>query len=277
MSNINSVDINEKVYVSGIVDFSRIAAPLTAEELAADNARKSARGMRTVDKPYTHMTISHAVVAYTNPNAPTAAEQYITEKLYNTKHAEKGLCFTALNKSRNLPAVYSRENAQSKELEPVSLEGELRPGTPVTVMIRFFSTNQNKGMSLDTVIVNERPVRYFGSTSSESALAEHGFTIVPPTNDTDVDAVRDQVQANNAQPTPAPAAPTAAPYAAPAPVPAAPAPAPAPAAPTPVPAPAPTPAPAPAPTNNLPIPPAGYMYDANNRLVPIGAASGIQL
>ena len=123
-------------------------------------------------------------------------------------------------------------------------------------------------MSLDTVIVNERPVRYFGSTSSESALAEHGFTIVPPTNDTDVDAVRDQVQANNAQPTPAPAAPTAAPYAAPAPVPA---------APTPVPAPAPTPAPAPAPTNNLPIPPAGYMYDANNRLVPIGAASGIQL
>ena len=54
MSNINSVDINEKVYVSGIVDFSRIAAPLTAEELAADNARKSARGMRTVDKPYTH-------------------------------------------------------------------------------------------------------------------------------------------------------------------------------------------------------------------------------
>ena len=275
MSNINSVDINEKVYVSGIVDFSRIAAPLTAEELAADNARKSARGMRTVDKPYTHMTISHAVVAYTNPNAPTAAEQYITEKLYNTKHAEKGLCFTALNKSRNLPAVYSRENAQSKELEPVSLEGELRPGTPVTVMIRFFSTNQNKGMSLDTVIVNERPVRYFGSTSSESALAEHGFTIVPPTNDTDVDAVRDQVQANNAQPTPAPAAPTAAPYAAPAPVPAAPAPAPA--APTPVPAPAPTPAPAPAPTNNLPIPPAGYMYDANNRLVPIGAARGIQL
>lgn len=275
MSNINSVDINEKVYVSGIVDFSRIAAPLTAEELAADNARKSARGMRTVDKPYTHMTISHAVVACTNPNAPTAAEQYIMEKLYNTKHAEKGLCFTALNKSRNLPAVYSRENAQSKELEPVSLEGELRPGTPVTVMIRFFSTNQNKGMSLDTVIVNERPVRYFGSTSSESALAEHGFTIVPPTTDTDVDAVRDQVQANNAQPTPAPEAPTAAPYAAPAPVPAAPTPVPA--APTPVPAPAPTPAPAPAPTNNLPIPPAGYMYDANNRLVPIGAASGIQL
>ena len=269
MSNINSVDINEKVYVSGVVDFSRIAAPLTAEELAADNARKSARGMRTVDKPYTHMTISHAVVAYTNPNAPTAAEQYITEKLYNTKHAEKGLCFTALNKSRNLPAVYSRENAQSKELEPVSLEGELRPGTPVTVMIRFFSTNQNKGMSLDTVIVNERPVRYFGSTSNESALTEHGFTIVPPTNDTDVDAVREQVQANNAQPTPAPAAPTAAPYVAPAPVPAAPAPA----APAPVPAPAPTPAP----TNNLPIPPAGYMYDANNRLVPIGAAGGIQL
>ena len=270
MSNINSVDTNEKVYVSGVVDFSRIAAPLTAEELAADNARKSARGMRTVDKPYTHMTISHAVVAYTNPNAPTAAEQYITEKLYNTKHAEKGLCFTALNKSRNLPAVYSRENAQSKELEPVSLEGELRPGTPVTVMIRFFSTNQNKGMSLDTVIVNERPVRYFGSTRSESALTEHGFTIVPPTNDTDVDAVREQVQANNAQPTPAPAAPTAAPYVAPAPVPAAPAPAaPAPAAPAPV--------PAPAPTNNLPIPPAGYMYDANNRLVPIGAAGGIQL
>lgn len=275
MSNINSVDTNEKVYVSGIVDFSRITAPLTAEELAADNARKSARGMRTVDKPYTHMTISHAVVAYTNPNAPTAAEQYITEKLYNTKHAEKGLCFTALNKSRNLPAVYSRENAQSKELEPVSLEGELRPGTPVTVMIRFFSTNQNKGMSLDTVIVNERPVRYFGSTSSASALAEHGFTIVPPSTDTDVDAVRDQVQANNAQPTPAPSAPTAAPYAAPTPVPATPAPA----APASVPAPAPTPAPAPAPapTNNLPIPPAGYMYDANNRLVPIGAAGGIQL
>lgn len=256
--NINSVPSNSKVYINGFVDFCRITSHIDGEELAADNARKVAMGTRGTDKPHTRISISNCSIDYADKDAPTIAEQFIAERLYlSTAHPERNQCYTAANKSRNLPAVYCRDNIKSKTLEPVTLTGELMQGVPVTIVLRFFSTNQNAGVSLDTVIVNEKPVKCYTGTnrSSEAALAERGFEIAAPsTCAPSVDDVRAQL---NAQPAPIPApAPTAAPAAV----------APAPAATSAVPS-----------ATNLPTPPAGYMYDENLRIVPIPNQGGIKL
>lgn len=256
--NINSIEPNAKVYVTGIVDFSRIATQIDGDELAADNAKKVARGMQPVEKAHTRITISRCQINYENPAAPTLAEQYIAEKFYASKnHPELGRSYlSVINKSKNLPNLYCRDNADSKQLEAVKADGELMPGIPVTIMIRFFKAKNNNGCSLDTVIVNEKPIRYFGSNSTESILAERGFEIV---NKADVNDVRANLAKNLETPVPAPApapVPASAAYTQPAPEATA------------IPAPAPTPAP------SLPIPPKGYVYDENGRIVPESTVTG---
>lgn len=278
--NINSIQDNAQVYITGVVDYSHISRPIDGEELEADNARKVARGMRIIDKPHTRLAIAHASVNYANPAAPTLAEQYIAEKLYvSTAHPEKGDCFTAMNKSKNLPEVYCRTDASSLSLEGVAIEGEIAVGTNVTLILRFFATKQNKGVSLDAVIVNTKPVKWVnggGGYSVAETLAERGFQITSaPVNVADV---RTQLDANVAPAPVAQSAPAAAPYMQAQPAPVTPIPAPVAAAPVQA-ATAPAPVPA-APQNaapSLPIPPKGYTYDGDGRIVPIAQTSGIRL
>lgn len=254
--NINTIAPNSKVYVTGIVDYSRIASHIDGAELAADNARRVANGLMSTDKPHTKLQLSQCTIDYADPNAPTDAEQFINGKFFkSTKHPEKNNCYAAMNKSKNLPNLYCRKDAKAEEIEALTTVGELAPGTPVTVMLRFFSTPMNNGVSLDTVIVNEKPVKW-GSSSNEAALAERGFKIVGHAEE--AIAVRNQLNEENVEAQPAyTAAPITAPMAAiPMPVP-------------PVPE---TPAAAP----SLPIPPHGYTYDANNRLVPIASVDTTQ-
>lgn len=281
--NINSIEDNAQVYITGVVDYSHISRPIDGEELEADNARKVARGMRAIDKPHTRLTIAHAAINYANPTAPTLAEQFIAEKLYaSTAHPEKGDCYTAMNKSKNLPEVYCRTDAASLSLEGVAIEGELAVGTSVTLILRFFATKQNKGVSLDAVIVNTKPVKWSsgGGYSVAETLAERGFQITSaPVNVADV---RTQLNANIAPVPVAQPAPEAAPYMQAQPAPVTPIPAPVAAAPVQTAtAPAVAPAPVPeAPQNaapSLPIPPKGYTYDGNGRIVPIAQTSGIRL
>ena len=268
--NINSVPANSICYVNGIVDYSRIATRLEGDELAADNARKVSKGMQPTDKPHTRISIKNASVAYETPGVPTIAEQYIAEKFYQSKmHPEKGPCYTGMNKSRSMPQLYHRPDVNANILKEIPTEHELAAGTNVTLMLRFFSTNQNNGVSVEGVIVNGE-LRWASSSRSKDALINKGFEIQSADSDT-VANVRQQLEAvPAAQPTAAPAATaptTAAPYAAYTEAPAnqtvtasaIPAPAPAPAANT---------APAAAPTSSLPTPPKGYTYDANGRLVP---------
>lgn len=256
--NINSVPNGALVYITGTVEYSRIASHIDGEELAADNAKKVARGMRATDKPHTRLTINHCAIDYADPANPTIAEQFIAERMYvSTVHPENGQCYTASNKSRNLPSIYCRENIQSKSLEPVTAAGELSSGSSVTIMLRFFSTKQNSGVSLDSVIVNEKPVKWYSGRDrgAAAALAERGFVITEPADgEPTVNEVREQLSQ------PVPPAPTAASYVPPAPAPTA--------------ASYVQPAPAPAATPSLPKPPAGYMYDESQRLVPIGNNQG---
>lgn len=290
--NINSIPDNAQVYITGTVDYSHIATKIEGAELDADNARKVAKGMRAIDKPHTRMTISNAVINYGDPNNKTIAEQYVEEKMYTSPdHPEKGTCFMALNKSKNYPELYSRENNISNVLENIVAEGELSVGTNVTLMVRFFSTKQNKGMSLDAVIVNAKNIRWNmgGNSAVANGLLARGFQIA---NSAPVDEVRSQLAANTAPVQPAPMALQPAPMAQPAPAPVAPAPAPymqAPVQPVPTaqptavppapvaPAPAPVQPAAPTPAPSLPIPPKGYVYDENGRIVPEAQRGGIKL
>lgn len=307
--NINAIEAGTTVYVNGIVDFSRIATRIEGEELESDNARKVSRGMRPTDKPHTRLTITHAAVSYEkgvdangNPIQSTQAEQFIAEKFYQSKlHPDKGLCYTGMNKSKNLPTLYCRENSQSKILEPVKVAGELVAGTNVTLIMRFFKTNQNNGVSLDAVIVNQKPVQFGnGNNAMASTLAARGFQVMPASAET-ADEIRAQLDSTPAPDSPVPAnyvtpdspvPPVAAPYMQPAatvaPTPATPttnvAPAPAvPVAPTAPASAVPNANVAPAPTANaapsLPIPPKGYTYDENGRIVPEStvATGGIKL
>lgn len=267
--NINSVPANSICYVNGIVDYSHIATRLEGDALAADNAKKVSKGMQPTDKPHTRISIKNASVAYETPGVPTIAEQYIAEKFYQSKmHPEKGPCYTGMNKSKSMPQLYHRPDVNSNVLKEIPTEHELAAGTNVTLILRFFSTNQNNGVSVEGVIVNGE-LKWVSSSRSKDALISKGFEIQSADSDT-VANVRQQLEAvPTAQPATAPTAQTtavpatAAPYAAYTEAPASqtvtasaiPAPAPAPAANT-------------APTSSLPTPPKGYTYDANGRLVP---------
>lgn len=277
--NINTIPTGTTVSVTGLVDFSHIKTQIAGEELAAENARRTARGLIPSDKPYTRLNIKNCQVDYLDPNNPTDAEKAIAERFFvATKHPEKGQCYAPVNKSSVLPNVYVRSNAQSKQLERLVLENELAPDVPVTVNVRFYKTKLNTGISLDSVIVNEKPVRYY-SSNSEAALTARGFTIV---DNPDMDA---QTAANriDAQVIPEAPVPQAAPYIPPV-------------AEAPVPQEAPTAQPAVnfvqpvpsapvetttatttnVPSSSLPTPPAGYTYDENNRIVPISAVENAQ-
>ena len=295
--NLNSLPVNDIIYVSGLVDFSRIASHIEGEELARDNERRVKNNMRPDNKPHTRMTISNAAVVCANPAAPTLSEQAIKERLYVSKaHPEKQMCFTAKNKTSSLPAVYSRANTTIRDLHTVLPEGEIANGTHVTLILRIFGTQMNNGISLDAVIVDEEPVRFANAlnAASASALSNRGFNIIPASPE-ELNAYKAQLAQNaaaqqSAQPTgyatpvqqPAAYATPAQPayaavqqpaaYAAPA----------QPAQPAPV-APAPAPAAPAGPTGSsvtndtapsLPVPPPGYAYDANGQLQPTG---GIKL
>lgn len=273
--NINSVPVDSKVWVTGIVDYSRIASPIDGEELAEDDARRAARGLMPTGKAHTRLTLRNCVVNYENPTSPTIAEQFIQDKFYDSKqHPENSPCFTAMNKSKNLPGLFCRENEQTKRVEAVIAEAELAPGTPVTVMIRFFASKQNHGCSLDMVIVNTKPITYYSKNMAEAALKEHGFEVISSEATATVSVPpRPQIPAPTAQvappltnssvaqiSAPMPAANTTIPTAVPPVIPA-----------------------AAAPAQNvasgvvLPNPPAGYTYDENGRVVPITSNGGIHL
>ncbi len=266
--SLNSIKPGTKVYINGIVDYSRIASILEGAELVADDAKKVQRGMQAVGKPHTRLSLRNCTIDYEDPTNPSLAEKCIEERFYKSAaHPEHDNCYTAYNKTQFLPNIYCRENNISKQLEAVAAAGELRRGTPVTIMLRFFKAPQNNGVSLDTVIVNEKPIKWLLGNPSESMLAERGFEVVRTADGAPAVAdVMDQLDAN-AQAAPVAPVQTAVPAAPAAPYVAAPvAPAVAPVAPAPVAA---APAPVENPAPSLPVPPNGYMYDNDGRIVPI--------
>jgi len=181
--NVNTIPDNTTIQLSGVVDFSQIAKRIEGAELDIENARRSKYGIRPESKPHTRMTISHAQVEFADANSPTLGEQFILEKFYySPKYPAKNAMYSALNKGHSIPEVYARDTNDSTKLVPFKLENELAHGMRVTLIVRVFATKLNKGLSLDTVILDE-PVRYRTNavnSTCQNSLTARGYTIAAP-------------------------------------------------------------------------------------------------
>jgi hypothetical protein len=176
---INSNQLTEgAIYlVRGKIAFCRITRPTTDKEREEANLRR----VHKVDKNYTHITLYDSQVLAKDPQNPTLEEKYAAECMYTSSNAQHpNRNFSAMNKSPNLPKVLAiGENGAYTDIQPTA---ELAQGLDVTVMMRVFKGAGNKGVSLDSVLVNE-PIRYYGGGGSHIAqtLEAYGINYVPPT------------------------------------------------------------------------------------------------
>ena len=176
-------DLNPKALfcIRGRLSYSRLAKHIEGQELENDKKRRLASGRRPIDRPYTTATICNARVLFKNPQAEqnpalrSLEETYAVENLYQSQSANNpGWSFNAVNKSRNLPAIFVF-NKESGKYERITLTGELDGGLDVTLVMRVFRSKEqgNNGISLDQICINE-PVRYY---SGGVDLSEYGIII----------------------------------------------------------------------------------------------------
>lgn len=179
---LNSLTPRAIFCIRGRLTYSRLARHIDGDELTRDDQRRIQTGRRPVGRPYTTATICDAQVLYKDPNAAanpalrTIEESYATENLYTSTAANNsGLCYSANNKSRNLPAVFEF-NKDTGKYHRVDITGELESGLDVTLVLRVFRNQNNNGISLDQVLVNE-PIRYYNNT--ELDLSQYGVVVEP--------------------------------------------------------------------------------------------------
>jgi hypothetical protein len=171
---------NETVHIRGKVQYCRVTSQIQGKELENTNARRVNMGMSPIDKPHTSLTINFAEVVFKDPQNPTLEEQYIAERLYYPKQADKinydtskGLWCSYVNKGNTLPIVAVRRGNQLVEIRP---EGELAQGMTVTMTVRTFKSKNYAGCgcTLNDIICEEEPIYRAGT-----AFADSGATFVP--------------------------------------------------------------------------------------------------
>ena len=219
----------EKTFlVRGKVSFCRITRQTTDKEREDANKRRSF----PIGKNYTSVSLYDAHVQCVDPSNPTLEERYAAESFYTSSNAKfTGNNFSAMNQSRNLPAVGIELEKGSNHYVQITPQGELAQGLEVILVMRVFKGAGNNGVSLDRILVQE-PIRYYGGSSAvESTLANFGITfqaMAPAQHPASEEQIGPE---DNVEPTPAPAQNNAFAPAQPAPQPVQEAPAPAPAAP----------------------------------------------
>lgn len=177
--NIQSLTPGELFCVRGELTYSRLAKQIDGEELEKDKQRRAARGMRPIERPYTSATITKACVPLKDKNNPTLEERYAQESLY-TSHAygSQGFNYSAVNRGNRLPWIGVRDPQDPFKVEQIVLPNELASGLDVTLVMRVFQGKQNKGVTLDGVVLNEPP-QYFAPADPTASLSALGITFVP--------------------------------------------------------------------------------------------------
>lgn len=233
MANYNMANYNisanqlregQVVLVKGKLTFSRLTRLVEGEALARVDAQRVSNGMQPIGRPHTSISLAHAEVLFQNPAEPTKEEQFVEERRYTSKkHPEYGECYSLDNKSDRLPIV-SKLNAEGKA-EQVELAGELAADVEVIVVLRVYKPRNynNRGLSLDQVIIQDTEVKYFSAGATNEALAAVGIVYAAPpvaqqagpaaTPSNDVDPQTAAAQAAGAWPTPGTDAPAPAPAA----------------------------------------------------------------
>ena len=168
------------VLIDGTVEYSHIASWTEGEELNRYNQRQQQYGRGLEKYPFAQMVIENASVRMANPNAPTIAEQYFCESLYQKNDKTGGMHYRATKKNArgfaSLPDVMVIENNNAIKITPV---GELAKGLKVTLVMRVFKSQPNNGITLDAVLVNE-PIRYY-TNNVGNVLQRYGLNIIDKT------------------------------------------------------------------------------------------------
>lgn len=220
----NDIQPGTAMYVSGKISFSRIVSLIQGEELENKIQRATRNGRNCPTTPHTSISLVDARVMVSDPKNMTPAETYASETLVfskidpQTNKAVWKLNFD--NKSKFVPRVLVKKDAQKKVYDEVKLEHELDKGLDVTLCFSVYHSNRgNNGVRLDTILVNE-PLRYYHNDVI-SKLEQMGLTINRLPED-DNDAIGGMVAANGdeepAEATAPVQGPTAHPFSAEAPV-----------------------------------------------------------
>lgn len=175
----NQLADNTTFLIRGRVIYSRIRSQVTGEELARQNQRAMQQGRQPRNRPYTTLSICQAEVVRANPNAPmmNPEEIFATESLYtSTTQPNNGLCYSADNTGNYLPRLCVQEGNMVTELSADEIHGELDNGLLVTMVMRIYNSGKpNKGITLDTIIVNE-PIRFYQGGAAAN-LEKYGLTV----------------------------------------------------------------------------------------------------
>lgn len=175
----NQLADNTTFLIRGRVLYSRIRSQVAGEELARQNQRAMQQGRQPRNRPYTTLSICQAEVVRANPNAPmmNPEEIFATESLYtSTTQPNNGLCYSADNTGNYLPRLCVQEGNMVTELSADEIHGELDNGLLVTMVMRVYNSGKpNKGITLDTIIVNE-PIRFYQGGAAAN-LEKYGLTV----------------------------------------------------------------------------------------------------
>ncbi|GAB3943991.1 hypothetical protein GCM10029976_067420 [Kribbella albertanoniae] len=169
----------EIVLIRGKLGFSRLTRLIDGAQLEASDARKVQSGGIAVGKPHTSATITHAEVICKDADNPTVEERYVAERRFaSAKHPDTGANYSIDSKG-SLPGI--AVPGDGGKVVPDDSGRELAQGLDVTLVLRVFKPKgyANRGLSLDTVIVNE-PVRYYVGNTNAAELAARGIVFAAP-------------------------------------------------------------------------------------------------
>lgn len=172
---------NQVITVRGKTGFTRLTRRIEGEELQASIARQKQIGIKYPTlTPHTKATIVGAEVIFADPSAPTPEEQYVHERRYTSrKNPETGLNYSIDNKGNNLPIIaIPAEDGSGTFVQDTSAR-ELAPDLDVTLVLEVYlaKEQENRGLGLTHVIVNEAPRYYSAGGVDKNELAARGITL----------------------------------------------------------------------------------------------------
>lgn len=184
MTQPNAPMDNIQVLVEGTVDYSRIASHIDGNELQRRIERDRSQFPTTT--PHTLLELSNIQVYRTGAAGadgyaqPTPGEAFVESKTFTRKNAEKGICLTLENKTKNLPALLTRNAETGAYEQVVRPEGEIAPGTRVQAVLRVFHVAKynKQGINLEAVLVSTPEVPYASGRGLD--LSAYGIELAGP-------------------------------------------------------------------------------------------------
>lgn len=180
--NTNDIPTPATVVVRGTLTYSRLHKQLDGKDLEdyIEDRKKTKRPY--VDKPFTTATIVDPRIEFSNPagetdpNARTIAEQYIIQKMYQSKNSKNyaGRWLLEMNNTGNfVPRIFVETPKGSKNLVETKLTGRVQNNLDVSLVIRIYAAEPNNGVTLDSVIFHD-PIKYYDNAT---VLNQFGYTI----------------------------------------------------------------------------------------------------